>query len=248
MPRESGSLGPVRRRKLSDQIVERLEAAIRKGAYQPGSSLPPERELMALFGVGRPSVREALFALQKMGLVQINSGERPKVLRPSPRHLLNELGSTARQLLEQPNGLDHFEQARLALEVFLVTHACDYAGEDEMARLREAVKANEAAIGQGPAFVTTDVAFHRVLAEMPGNPIFVAMHDAIVEWIINERPILPNVEANNRKSHADHVAILAAIERRDMTEAVAAMTKHLGDARLRYSMKQNRSRAKAAAH
>lgn len=228
-------LGPVRKRKLSDQIVERLEAAIRNGTYKPGATLPPERELMALFGVGRPSVREALFALQKLGLVQLGSGERPRVLRPSPRHLLNELGSTARHLLEQPDGLDHFEQARLAMEVFLVTHACSYATPDDLARLRAALAANEAAIGTGADFVATDVAFHRVLAEMPRNPIFVAMHDAFVEWIINERPILPNVESNNRKSHAGHTAIVEAIENRDVAGAVAAMTVHLGDARARYA-------------
>ncbi|MCP8937770.1 transcriptional regulator NanR [Alsobacter sp. SYSU M60028] len=227
-------LGPVRKRKLSDQVAERLETAIRSGAYKPGASLPPERELMALFGVGRPSVREALFALQKMGLVQLGAGERPKVVRPSPKHLLNELGAQARRLLEQPQGLDHFEQARLALEVFLVTHACSYATPADIEALRAALAANEAAIGAGPEFVATDVAFHRALAEMPRNPIFVALHDAVVEWIINERPILPNVEANNRKSYADHAAILAAIERRDMADAVAAMTKHLNDARARY--------------
>jgi DNA-binding FadR family transcriptional regulator len=232
---QQATLGPVRKRKLSDQIVERLEAAIRTGAYKPGAALPPERELMALFGVGRPSVREALFALQKMGLVQLNAGERPRVVKPSPRHLLNELGATARRLLDQPEGLDHFEQARLALEIFLVTHACHYATADDMARLRAALDANERAIGTGPDFVATDVAFHRALAEMPRNPIFVAMHDAVVEWIIDERPILPNVEANNRKSHADHVAIVEAIAGKDMVAAVAAMTKHLDDARARYA-------------
>ncbi|PSC06790.1 GntR family transcriptional regulator [Alsobacter soli] len=220
---------------MSDQIVERLEAAIRNGTYKAGASLPPERELMALFGVGRSSVREALFALQKMGLVQLGAGERPKVTRPTPRHLLNELGSSARRLLEQPAGLDHFEQARLALEIFLVTHACSYATAEDMARLKDALAANGAAIGAGPDFVSTDVAFHRVLAEMPRNPIFVAMHDAVVEWIINERPILANTEANNRKSFAEHAAIVDAIAGKDMVAAVAAITRHLNDARARYA-------------
>jgi DNA-binding FadR family transcriptional regulator len=239
-------LGPVRKRKLSDQIVERLEAAIANGTYKPGALLPPERELMALFGVGRPSVREALFALQKMGLIQLGSGERPRVVRPSPRHLLNELGTTARRLLEEPDGLDHFEQARLALEIFLVTHACHYATADDMAALRAALAANEAAIGAGPDFVATDVAFHRVLAAMPRNPIFIAMHDAVVEWIINERPIQPNVAANNRKSHADHVAIVEAIARRDMPAAVDVITKHLNDARVRYTAGRPPSRNRSA--
>jgi DNA-binding FadR family transcriptional regulator len=228
-------LGPVRKRKLSDEIVSRLEAAIRKGTYKPGSSLPPERELMALFGVGRPSVREALYALQKMGLVQIASGERPRVLKPTPKHLLNELGSTARHLIEQPSGLGHFEEARLALEIYLVTHACWHATAADLQRIDAALAANRAAIGSEAQFVASDIAFHRVLAELPGNPIFVAMHDAVVEWIIDQLPPLPDVAANNRQSFAGHVAIAEAIGRRDVGAAVEAMRRHLGEATRRYA-------------
>ena len=235
MRRGGAHLGPVRKRKLSDDVVERLEAAIRDGTYREGESLPSERELMALFEVGRPSVREALFALQKRGLVQLGAGEKPKVTRPSPRLLLDELGSAARILLDEPAGLDHFEQARQALEIYLVTHACAVADEADFARLEAAVEANGAAIGKGEAFIATDVAFHRVLTELTGNPIFLAMHDAIVEWIIHVRPVRLNTEDNNRASHAQHRAILDAIRRRDLVAAIAAMRDHLGDARERYS-------------
>lgn len=228
-------LGPVRKRKLSDDIIERLEAAIRDGTYPEGESLPSERELMALFEVGRPSVREALFALQKRGLVQLGAGERPRVTRPSPRHLLDELGSAARILLDEPSGLDHFEQARLALEIYLVTHACAHADAADLTRLEAAVEANGAAIGKGERFIATDVAFHRVLTEMTGNPIFLAMHDAIVEWIIHVRPVRLNTEGNNRASHAQHRAILDTIRRRDTLAAIAAIRDHLGDSHARYS-------------
>lgn len=233
--RVATELGPVRKRKLSDDVVERLEAAIRAGTYPTGASLPSERELMALFAVGRPSVREALFTLQKRGLVQIGAGERPKVTRPSPRHLLDELGSSARLLLDQPAGLDHFEQARLALEIYLVTHACRHGSEADFDRLEAALAANEATIGQAEAFIASDVGFHRVLTEMTGNPIFRAMHDAIVEWIIHERPLLLNTAENNVRSHAQHREILDALRRRDLLAAIDAMSRHLGDARARYS-------------
>lgn len=244
MRRAGTLLSPVRKRKLSDDVIERLESAIRDGTYPAGESLPSERELMAMFQVGRPSVREALFALQKRGLVQLGAGERPKVMRPSPRHLLDELGSTARLLLDQPEGLDHFEQARLALEIYLVSYACAHADEEDIARLEAALDANRAAIGRGDAFIATDVAFHRVLTELPGNPIFLAMHDAIVEWIIHVRPVRLNTEENNRHSHAQHRAILETIRRRDLVAAIDAVREHLGDSHARYS---NRSAA-AKAH
>lgn len=71
-------VAPIRRRKLSEEVAERIEALIAGGTYPRGTLLPPERELMQLFGIGRPSIREALFALSRMGLVTISSGERAR--------------------------------------------------------------------------------------------------------------------------------------------------------------------------
>ena len=73
-------------RKLSEQVVDRLEAMIREGTYEPGSHLPPERELMDLFGVGRPSVREAMIALE--------TGARDEALAIL-RALVNDQDATA---------------------------------------------------------------------------------------------------------------------------------------------------------
>lgn len=227
--------GAITKRKLSDQVVERLEADIRDGVYAVGSHLPSERELMALYAVGRPSVREALFLLQRMGLVRIASGERALVTRPAPEHLLSELSGVARYLLETPEGVDHFEQARLFLEVGLVRYAADHATGAQIEGLRDALERNCAAIGQGRPFRTTDVAFHRMLAEIPGNPIFTALHDAVVDWLIVQRPPVPDPEVNNKDSHTGHAAIFQAIADRDPAAAARAMELHLGNARKRYS-------------
>jgi DNA-binding FadR family transcriptional regulator len=158
-----------------------------------------------------------------------------------PIYLLDELGSAARILLDEPSGLDHFEQARLALEIYLVTYACTHADAADLARLEAAVEANGAAIGKGETFIATDVAFHRVMTEMTGNPIFLAMHDAIVEWIIHVRPVRHNTADNNRASHAQHRAILAAIRDRDTLAAIEAMRDHLGDSHARYSQRPSAS-------
>lgn len=224
----------ITRRKLSDQVVERLEADIRDGLYPVGSHLPSERELMAQYGVGRPSVREALFLLQRMGLVRIASGERALVTRPAPEHLLSELSGVARYLLETQEGVDHFEQARLFLEVGLVRYAADHATEAQIENLRQALDRNRETIGQWRPFRTTDVAFHRALAEIPGNPIFTALHDAVVEWLIMQRPPVSEPDVDNKDSHAGHAAIFVAIAARDAAAAAKAMERHLGRARQRY--------------
>jgi GntR family transcriptional regulator, sialic acid-inducible nan operon repressor len=227
-------LGPIAKRKLSDEVTARLEAAIRDGTFPPGKTLPSERELMALFNVGRPSIREALFALQKIGVVRIVSGERPVVVRPTPRHMLDQLGASARHLLEQPDAVRNFDEARVALELYLVRHAARNGKPAQIERLRHALAENERAIGDGPLFAKTDVGFHRVLAEMPGNPIFLAMHDAIVEWVIDQRPSLADPQSNNRMSYAGHLSVFDAIAKRDVESACAALERHLADAYNRY--------------
>ena len=55
---------PIQRRKLYQEVVDRLVERISSGMYRPGDKLPSERELMTQFGVGRPAVREAMQSLE----------------------------------------------------------------------------------------------------------------------------------------------------------------------------------------
>jgi GntR family transcriptional regulator, sialic acid-inducible nan operon repressor len=73
------SPAPIRRRKLYEEVVARLEELIHSEQLKPGEPLQSERDLMLQFGVGRPAIPEALFALNRMGLVEVANGERPHV-------------------------------------------------------------------------------------------------------------------------------------------------------------------------
>ncbi|KAF1052997.1 MAG: putative HTH-type transcriptional regulator [Burkholderia gladioli] len=66
---------PIQNRRLYQQIADQLRAMIESGSFPPGSYLPPERELAAQFGVSRTSVREALIALEVIGLVSVRVGD-----------------------------------------------------------------------------------------------------------------------------------------------------------------------------
>ncbi len=217
----------IRRRRLSDDVVERLEEMILSPQYKPGDQFPSERELMDRFGVGRPAVREALFSLQKMGLVEIRSGERGRVTRPTPRILLSELGGAARLLMAEPQGERHFQEARTFFEVGLARNAAEHATPEDVERLRAALAANKATLEDLVAFERTDVDFHFVLAKIARNPIFTAIHEAVVEWLTKQRSLTLRVPNANELAYRSHEDIFKAVADRNPDRVEAAMRHHL---------------------
>ncbi|KQV14341.1 GntR family transcriptional regulator [Rhizobium sp. Root1203] len=218
---------PIRRRKLYEEIVERIEHAILSGEYAPGDALPPERELGEAFGVGRTSVREALFALQRMGLVSISNGERAKVSIVTPTILVNDLSGVARHLLSQSNGVSYFQQARTLFEVGLAQLAAMIAVEDDISQLRDLLEKNRLAVGNEQEFQATDVAFHYGLAQIPKNPIFTALHVAVVDWLTEQRTISIRATGSAEAAFRAHERIFKAVSNKDPVEAGEAMREHL---------------------
>jgi GntR family transcriptional repressor for pyruvate dehydrogenase complex len=227
-PAHAGSVSwPIRRRKLSEEAALRLETMIRDGTFPLGTMLPPERELMKVFGVGRASIREALFALDRMGLVELRSGERPRVTSPTPQTLISDLAGAARHFLSQPNGAASFQEARALFETGVARIAAERATPEDIERLRQALDANTAARGDLDRFERTDVAFHYVLATITRNPIFTAVHDALVEWLTSQRTLTLRVPGAEERAHRSHCRIFDAVASRDPDAAAAAMGQHL---------------------
>jgi GntR family transcriptional repressor for pyruvate dehydrogenase complex len=221
---------PIRRRKLSEEVALRLEQMIQDGGYQPGDQLPSERELMKQFGVGRPAVREALFSLQTMGLVAVSGGEKARVTRPTPALVIDSLSGSARLLLSQPDGIRNFQDARTFFEVGLVRHAAAHATEEDLRELREALEQNRLALGNMKRFEQTDVAFHYVLAVIPRNPIFTAIHAAIAEWLTEQRTITLSYPGQvAHEAYQAHAAIYEAIAARDPDRSERVLRKHLDE-------------------
>ncbi|MDR3104406.1 MAG: transcriptional regulator NanR [Yokenella regensburgei] len=220
---------PLARKKLSEMVEEELEQMIRRREFAEGEQLPSERELMTFFNVGRPSVREALAALKRKGLVQINNGERARVSRPSADTIIGELSGMAKDFLAHPGGIAHFEQLRLFFESSLVRYAAENASNEQIALLTKALELNSQTLDDNTLFIRSDVDFHRVLAEIPGNPIFMAIHVALLDWLIAARPKVPEKELlqHNTVSYQQHIAIVDAIRRHDPDEADRALQTHL---------------------
>lgn len=216
----------IKRRKLYEQIAELIQDEIARGLIKPGEQLPSERDIMARYGVGRAAVREALFALAKMGLIAISSGERARVIEPSPQVLVQELSGAVRLFLANEDGIRHLQEARLVFETALARRAAEVATQDDILAITQAYEANRDAIDQ-KQFEETDVAFHRAVAKVGGNPIFPAISDAVGEWLIEQRRGTARVPQAFRIAVEWHGKILAAIAARDAATAAEAMSGHL---------------------
>ncbi|HVO01734.1 MAG TPA: GntR family transcriptional regulator [Candidatus Cybelea sp.] len=218
---------PLGRRKRADEIAEHIERAISTGEFKEGGTLPSEKELAERFGVGRPSVRQALFTLQQQGLVEITSGTRARVTAPSGKFMAGQMAGLVRRLTSNPEGQEHMEQARLLFEAGVAWAAARVATDDDIRNLKAKLDANAQAMGNTAVFVRTDVAFHAELAVITRNPIFVSVNDALVGWLVDQRTTTIHMPDADRLSVRDHTAIYEAVAARDPMRAFHEMTTHL---------------------
>lgn len=221
------SVQPIRRRRLYEGIVEQLEKLILSGELLPGGPLPSERELMLQFQVGRTAVREALFTLQRRGLVVLQSGERANVTLPTSRAVVGELATVVRFHLASAVGAAEFQGARLLFETGLARVAAESATAADIARLRDRLSTNQAALEQPDAFIETDVAFHLAIAEIGRNSILIALHEALAEWLRGQRASSVTIPGSPQAAYAAHRRVFDAIAAHDPDRAADEMRRHL---------------------
>jgi DNA-binding FadR family transcriptional regulator len=229
------STQPIVRRKLADEIRDRLLVMIRSGEFRPGDRLPSERNLMDRFAVGRPAVREALQSLGSAGLIEINHGERARIAVPDTRGMFDRMGQTVLHLLQtSPTTLEHLKEARIMFEVGMVKAAARNASAADIRRLRDALEKQRQCQQDGPAFVKGDMAFHTAIASVSGNSVCVLLSEAMLDWLFNFRRDLLRMPGSELITLAEHERLLNAISAHDAEEAERAMVDHLTRANERY--------------
>ncbi|MDF2467224.1 MAG: transcriptional regulator, GntR family [Ramlibacter sp.] len=222
------AVNPIQRRKLYQDVVERLMLRIQSGEIRPGDHLPPERELMDVYGVGRPAVREALQALERSGIVEISHGERAKVVVPTARDLILQIASGTRHLLQsQPDMLDHLKEARLFLEIGTARMAAQKAGPQDIEALRARIEDQRAALTQMERFLACDMAFHREIARVSGNPIFPAVVEAVFQWAGDYYQPLVRAPGAEHLTLQEHTRLVDAIAAHDADAAEQAVRAHV---------------------
>ena len=214
-------LHTIEPKRLYRQIADQVRALVEQGEFPPGTRLPAERELAQLLGVSRPSVREALIALEVEGLVEVRMGSGIYVREASP-------GRAAPVMAEPP--LETI-RAREVIESELAARAAQVMKAPQLRGLREAVALMKDEAAQGQLPTQGDRLFHVRIAESVGNTVLTR----VVTELYDERhnPLFAQLGshfeniASWRLAIAEHQAVIDAIAAHDADAARTAMSRHL---------------------
>lgn len=219
---------PIQRRKLYQEVLDRLLERIRSGEIPSGEQLPSERELMDSYQVGRPAIREALQSLERSGIVTINHGERARVAIPTAESLVAQITSGAQHLLRSDQkSLEHLKEVRIFLECGMARMAAENSNPENMALLRQRLQDHHRQAEQPQYFVDADMGFHTQIAAMSGNPIFPVILEAMLRWLGEYYQSLVRAPGAETLTLAEHDRIVDAIEAHDAKGAETAMREHL---------------------
>lgn len=206
--------------RLYQGVARRLIDAIKAGRYRIGDRLPAERELASELNVSRPTVREAIIALEVQGLVEVRIGSGAYV-RALPGSVTPDFGITAFELTE----------ARLLFEGEAAALAASQIGEEELATLDRLLGEIERENREPALTETSDREFHLTIARATRNAAIVRT----IEDLWNLRSTSPECALVYTHARAadvkpvveEHTAIVEALRNRNPAKARAAMRTHL---------------------
>ena len=216
-----------RQRRRYEELVEHYRLKILEGEFREGDSLPSEREMSEQFGVGRSSVREAMFTLSRLGLLRLQSGARARVARFSPQAIVRELTNVTKLMLRSPEAIKEMQHTRMIVESGLAREAARKASDAAIEDIRQALQANYDAIGNQELFMRSDVAFHFAIASAVGNRILVAALQGLADWLYDQRRVTMLNGALQTENYEQHRDIFRAIEARDCVRAHTLMEEHI---------------------
>lgn len=225
------SIQPVKRTRAYEDIVRQLAEMVRTGQYKPGDKLPPERELAEAFGVGRPTLRQALTVMAQAGVIEVLPGSGI-YLRKSVQDAPGEAGQAMALLLmtEQQNLHDILE-LRAAIEGEAAYLAAHRRTPEQADKVKAAFERLSQAYDSRGVATEEDYQFHFAVAEATGNPVLLKVMASLADLCRRQLVATtlslyhePDRISALRKEHED---IMWAIVLQRADEARTAMVKHL---------------------
>lgn len=215
--------------KLSDIVINEIKDMIRRGDLCQGDKLPNQNEFAQQLGVSRPSLREALTQLTRLGVFEQKPGVGT-ILKAANPDLWAEHPQSP--FLNDSTATLELTEARKSIETVVVRYAVERITDAEIEALAGHIAAMKEAIDRGDhgTYLAEDVAFHYEIALAAHNRyvthMFVTIR-SLMEQFINEVFVeMPELVSDSFKHH---VAIYEALRSRDRARAVRRIQRHIDD-------------------
>jgi len=220
----SMEIAPIKSTRIYEEIVRQIKGMIAEGRLKSGDQLPPERDLAEKFLVSRTSVREALRALESVGLIEIRPGEGTFVREISVDALVEPL---ALVLLSQRAMTSELFEARRLLEPTIAGLAARRASPDEVQEMGRILDQQAKEIAAGNTGLAQDAAFHAAIGIASHNRAITRVAHALMDLLGQSREEAIATPGRPTRSHEDHRRILDAIRAGDVAAAERAMLEHV---------------------
>jgi GntR family transcriptional repressor for pyruvate dehydrogenase complex len=215
---------PVSKETLADRLARQIRSLIQRGEYRLGDRLPTIMEMARSFGVGHPTIREALKKLETMRVVEIRHGSGVYVTRSEDVLVLaspDYAGTVTKKLL-----LDLI-RTRMLLEMQSVGDAVENGTAEHLREMKRLVATAAQNLGNDDMLNVVNMAFHRQIALASGNAVLAQLLDVLHDLFTDEQRLILGIFGSREQDHRDHEGILAALEGRDRALAVERMRLHL---------------------
>lgn len=218
----------ARQQKATEIIIDQIRTAILAGRLVPGDRLPPERELGEQFQVSKQTLREAMRALEHMGLIEVRKGVGGGAFivevdaTVASRNLANYL--YFRNLT-----IENLSEMRRIMEPHAARRAAENIGQNDLkalARLNAATRKHLSA-GDLAAVSRDEIQFHRLIARQTGNPMLTLVLEFVETLLEDFKKILGPDAPFMEGVLSAHEAILASINTGDAEAAAAQMLDHV---------------------
>lgn len=228
VPRSDFGQQVERSTRLSDKVADAMLETILNRGLRPGAPLPSERELGEQYGVSRTVIREAVRALTSRGVIDARAGRGLTVAQVGA----DAVSTSLKLYLHGQDGIsyDKIHEVRAGIEIQIAGHAAERATDAEIQELRDVTEEMRRHEDDVDKHSLSDVEFHRILARMTHNELFLIMLDSIGPVMLEIRRITFSLPNDALNAYEEHMRIIDAVARRDPKAAREAMRQHLGNA------------------
>jgi GntR family transcriptional regulator, transcriptional repressor for pyruvate dehydrogenase complex len=219
----------IQQLRAHEYVADQIRRHIALRLVPPGGSLPSERELAAMFGVGRPTVQQALRLLEADHLVEARRGRRGGTFVSRPAEDELAMDELLARLRRRRGELEEVLVYRRAVEPAVTRVAADTRRRADLVALRRAVVSMSAARSETD-YMRHDTEFHLALGRATRNRFLVAASEEIRMRLSDAISLLPESDLWHRRISGEHEAVIEAVDARDGQAALAAMEVHVANA------------------